>query len=101
MSGFGAEEDLRQSREAGFFDHLTKPIDLKRLDNAIQSATDRAAGPRERRRRRIRALQSPIRRQQLRGIQDHPFGRTKARELEILARSSRTIFDLSCTPISD
>jgi PAS domain S-box-containing protein len=38
MSGFGAEEDLRQSREAGFFDHLTKPIDLKRLDSAIRSA---------------------------------------------------------------
>jgi signal transduction histidine kinase/CheY-like chemotaxis protein len=48
MSGFGAEEDLRRSREAGFYDHLTKPIDLKRLDNAIQSAvaaTDRDAGP--------------------------------------------------------
>ena len=44
MSGFGAEEDLRQSREAGFFDHLTKPIDLTRLDNAIQQ--------RHRRRRR-------------------------------------------------
>ena len=44
MSGFGAEEDLRQSREAGFFDHLTKPIDLTRLDNAIKSATAKAAG---------------------------------------------------------
>jgi PAS domain S-box-containing protein len=39
MSGFGAEEDLRQSRDAGFFDHLTKPIDLKRLDNAIRSSS--------------------------------------------------------------
>jgi DNA-binding response OmpR family regulator len=38
MSGFGAEEDLQQSREAGFLDHLTKPIDLKRLDNAILAA---------------------------------------------------------------
>ena len=44
MSGFGAEEDLRQSREAGFFDHLTKPIDLTRLDNAIKSATAYSAG---------------------------------------------------------
>jgi PAS domain S-box-containing protein len=44
MSGFGAEEDLRQSREAGFFDHLTKPIDLTRLENAIKSATTNAAG---------------------------------------------------------
>jgi PAS domain S-box-containing protein len=39
MSGFGGEEDLRQSREAGFFDHLTKPIDLNRLDEAIRRAT--------------------------------------------------------------
>ena len=44
MSGFGAEEDLRQSREAGFFDHLTKPIDLRRLDNAISNATANPAG---------------------------------------------------------
>jgi PAS domain S-box-containing protein len=43
MSGFGAEEDLRQSREAGFFDHLTKPIDLKRLDAAMRRATSIAA----------------------------------------------------------
>jgi PAS domain S-box-containing protein len=40
MSGFGSEEDLRQSREAGFFDHLTKPIDLNRLDEAIRGATE-------------------------------------------------------------
>jgi PAS domain S-box-containing protein len=43
MSGFGAEEDLRHSREAGFFDHLTKPIDVNRLDLAIQSATAKSA----------------------------------------------------------
>ena len=36
MSGFGAEEDLQLSREAGFLDHLTKPIDLNRLDAAIR-----------------------------------------------------------------
>ena len=44
MSGFGAEEDLQQSREAGFFDHLTKPIDSKRLDAAIHRVAARAAG---------------------------------------------------------
>jgi PAS domain S-box-containing protein len=43
MSGFGAEEDLRQSRDAGFLNHLTKPIDLTRLDNAIKSATANSA----------------------------------------------------------
>ena len=44
MSGFGAEEDLRHSREAGFFDHLTKPIDLTGLDNAIKRAVASVAG---------------------------------------------------------
>jgi PAS domain S-box-containing protein len=39
MSGFGTEEDLQLSRAAGFFDHLTKPIDLNQLDDAIHRAT--------------------------------------------------------------
>ncbi len=39
VSGFGAEEDLRQSREAGFIDHLIKPVDLNRLEAAIRRAT--------------------------------------------------------------
>ena len=36
MSGFGSEEDVRLSREAGFAVHLTKPIDIARLEAAIQ-----------------------------------------------------------------
>jgi signal transduction histidine kinase/ActR/RegA family two-component response regulator len=36
MSGFGSEEDVRLSREAGFATHLTKPIDIARLEAAIQ-----------------------------------------------------------------
>jgi CheY-like chemotaxis protein len=36
MSGFGSEEDVRLSREAGFAIHLTKPIDVARLEAAIQ-----------------------------------------------------------------
>jgi DNA-binding response OmpR family regulator len=36
MSGFGSEEDQRLSREAGFAIHLTKPIDIARLDEVIQ-----------------------------------------------------------------
>ena len=39
ISGFGTDEDLQLSREAGFIDHLTKPIDLNQLDSAIQRAT--------------------------------------------------------------
>jgi PAS domain S-box-containing protein len=46
MSGFGAEEDLQLSREAGFLDHLIKPIEPHRLDAAIRRAlnADRAGG---------------------------------------------------------
>lgn len=35
MSGFGMEEDLRRSREAGFAEHLVKPVGLDRLLEAI------------------------------------------------------------------
>lgn len=37
LSGFGMEQDLTQSREAGFAEHLTKPVDVKRLDRAIRA----------------------------------------------------------------
>jgi len=43
MSGFGAVEDLRLSREAGFLELLTKPIDLNRLDAAIRRVTSHDA----------------------------------------------------------
>jgi two-component system CheB/CheR fusion protein len=36
LSGYGMEEDLRRSREAGFTRHLTKPVDLESLKAAIQ-----------------------------------------------------------------
>jgi PAS domain S-box-containing protein len=39
ISGFGSEEDLQQSARAGFAEHLTKPIDLNRLESAIRRAT--------------------------------------------------------------
>lgn len=35
MSGFGMEEDLKRSREAGFSEHLTKPIEFSALHQAI------------------------------------------------------------------
>jgi two-component system CheB/CheR fusion protein len=35
LSGYGMEEDIRLSREAGFAEHLTKPIDLDRFEAAI------------------------------------------------------------------
>jgi len=36
LSGFGTEEDLRKSGEAGFVTHLTKPVDFPTLDAAIR-----------------------------------------------------------------
>ncbi|MEA2559315.1 MAG: hypothetical protein QOH06_819 [Acidobacteriota bacterium] len=36
LSGYGMEEDLRRSREAGFERHLTKPVNLEALEMAIQ-----------------------------------------------------------------
>lgn len=36
MSGYGMEEDMRKSREAGFSDHLVKPVDVERLHQVIQ-----------------------------------------------------------------
>jgi PAS domain S-box-containing protein len=36
MSGYGMDDDLRRSREAGFSEHLVKPIDLARLQAAIR-----------------------------------------------------------------
>ncbi len=35
MSGYGQEEDVRRSREAGFAVHLTKPVDADMLADAI------------------------------------------------------------------
>ena len=35
LSGFGMEEDVQRSRDAGFFDHLTKPVSMDRLKLAI------------------------------------------------------------------
>ena len=39
ISGFGSEEDRGQSAGAGFAEHLTKPIDLTRLESAISAST--------------------------------------------------------------
>jgi len=36
MSGFGMDEDIRRSREAGFVDHLVKPVDVSVLQRTIQ-----------------------------------------------------------------
>jgi signal transduction histidine kinase/CheY-like chemotaxis protein len=40
VTGYGMEEDLRRSREAGFVDHLVKPITFSRLESAIDRFFD-------------------------------------------------------------
>jgi PAS domain S-box-containing protein len=36
MSGFGMEEDILRSREAGFAEHLVKPVDVVQIDESIR-----------------------------------------------------------------
>ena len=36
LSGYGMEEDVRKSHEAGFRQHLTKPVDVRALEEAIR-----------------------------------------------------------------
>ena len=36
VTGWGSEEDRRRSREAGFDEHLTKPVDLGTLDPLLR-----------------------------------------------------------------
>ncbi len=40
LSGFGMEQDLRRSEEAGFTTHLTKPIDFARLEAVIDQVAE-------------------------------------------------------------
>ncbi|MGE5609220.1 MAG: PAS domain S-box protein [Bacillota bacterium] len=40
LSGFGMESDITRSRQAGFADHLTKPINFESLQQAITRVMD-------------------------------------------------------------
>ncbi len=42
LSGYGMEEDMRKSREAGFLAHLTKPVSLQELEAALQRVAGEA-----------------------------------------------------------
>lgn len=39
LSGYGMEEDIRQSREAGFFAHLVKPVNVDQLLTLLNQVT--------------------------------------------------------------
>ena len=36
LSGYGTEQDIRRSRDAGFREHITKPVDLDRLEQSVR-----------------------------------------------------------------
>lgn len=40
LTGFGMEEDVAKSREAGFTEHLTKPINFQRLQMLVQKVAE-------------------------------------------------------------
>jgi signal transduction histidine kinase/CheY-like chemotaxis protein len=40
LSGFGMEHDVSKARQAGFSEHLTKPINFDRLEEAIENLLD-------------------------------------------------------------
>lgn len=39
MTGYGMDEDIRKSREAGFVDHIVKPVDADRLREVVAQVT--------------------------------------------------------------
>jgi PAS domain S-box-containing protein len=41
MSGYGMDEDLRKSREAGFSDHIVKPANVAQLERTIRRVVNR------------------------------------------------------------
>ena len=42
MSGYGLDEDVRKSREAGFSDHVVKPADIAQLEQVIRRVVARS-----------------------------------------------------------
>jgi CheY-like chemotaxis protein len=40
LSGFGMEEDLARSKEAGFDHHLIKPVDIQDLETCLRGSSD-------------------------------------------------------------
>jgi PAS domain S-box-containing protein len=46
LSGFGMEEDVRRCLDAGFNAHLTKPVNIARLEQLITQVTTRTPAPR-------------------------------------------------------
>ncbi len=45
LSGYGMEQDIARSRDAGFVGHLTKPVTFRTLENVIESVYAAAPAP--------------------------------------------------------
>ncbi|MFN2475968.1 MAG: response regulator [Chthoniobacterales bacterium] len=43
LSGYGADDDVRRSRQAGFVAHLTKPVDFQHLERALAKVSQMEA----------------------------------------------------------
>jgi PAS domain S-box-containing protein len=43
LTGFGTDDDVRKSREAGFHAHLTKPVDLVALEATLRRLTEESS----------------------------------------------------------
>jgi CheY-like chemotaxis protein len=41
LSGYGQDEDRRQTREAGFDEHLTKPVNFAELEAVLAASPGR------------------------------------------------------------
>jgi PAS domain S-box-containing protein len=44
LSGYGMEEDMRRSKEAGFVDHVVKPVNVAQLQTVIRRVLSSASG---------------------------------------------------------
>jgi CheY-like chemotaxis protein len=44
ITGYGQSEDIQKSRDAGFYDHLVKPVDLQLLRNVLRNLTREIGG---------------------------------------------------------
>ena len=42
LTGFGRDEDVQQTKDAGFSEHMTKPVNIPKLESAIRRLTSRA-----------------------------------------------------------
>jgi two-component system CheB/CheR fusion protein len=45
ITGFGRNHDIARATAAGFYSHLTKPLNLKVLAEVLQRLADESGGP--------------------------------------------------------